>query len=508
MNSIKSLVNSFDKFYPNSSTFDGSVIPQINDIPEEQEEEELEDDRQTSLLPIQLQSDKSTVDSKDSLSETYTQQMEIEEKGGVDNDEEDEEEDDDDDEEEEEEDSINLIEEKKKQDIDSVKSHQDEQFRSQKQAQQSILFTIIIFILRCVIFLPNNLIIKPILYAYYIITFPIRYTTQQFGSTSYSSKNEDESQISPAIIPEEINDPFVTRANNSQFASTTKPTPESELEPEPEPEPEPEAELPILDECYDKKTEQIKHNNFISNTMKSPTSFSKYMIPPPQRLFPLSRNPEKRRRKKILILDLDETLIHSLSRGSPRSFNPATASKMIEIKLNNISSLYYVYKRPYCDYFLQETSQWFELQIFTASVKEYADPIIDWLEMEILDRKNKRSSNGSATTTTTTTTITTNQTKIFTKRYYRNDCTYRSGVGYIKDLSKFIKDEDLKHVMILDNSPISYALHEENAISIEGWINDQSDKDLLNLLPLLKSLSLAIDVRYILGLKNGEKFIE
>ena len=41
-------------------------------------------------------------------------------------------------------------------------------------------------------------------------------------------------------------------------------------------------------------------------------------------------------------------------------------------------------------------------------------------------------------------------------------------------------------------------LHEENAISIEGWINDQSDKDLLNLLPLLKSLSLAIDVRYIL----------
>ena len=44
MNSIKSLVNSFDKFYPNS-TFDDSVILQINDIPEE-EEEEGEDDRQ------------------------------------------------------------------------------------------------------------------------------------------------------------------------------------------------------------------------------------------------------------------------------------------------------------------------------------------------------------------------------------------------------------------------------------------------------------------------------
>lgn len=311
MNSIKSLVNSFDKFYPNS-TFDDSVILQINDIPEE-EEEEGEDDRQKTLVPIKLQTDKSLTDSKDSLSEKHTQQVEIEEEDNNEEEEDDEEEVDEEEEEEEEdddEDSINLIEEKKKLDIDSVKSHHDEQFRLQThQDQQSILFSIIIFILRCVIFLPNNLIIKPILYAYYIITFPIRYTTQQFGSTSYTLKTEDESQISPAIIPEEINDPFVTRANTKTTATTTttttnKPTPQ-------------EAELPSLDECYDKKTEQIKHNNFISNTMKSPTSFSKYMIPPPQRLFPLSRNPEKRRRKKILILDLDETLIHSLSRGSP-----------------------------------------------------------------------------------------------------------------------------------------------------------------------------------------------
>ena len=66
MNSIKSLVNSFDKFYPNS-TFDDSVILQINDIPEE-EEEEGEDDRQKTLVPIKLQTDKSLTDSKDSLS--------------------------------------------------------------------------------------------------------------------------------------------------------------------------------------------------------------------------------------------------------------------------------------------------------------------------------------------------------------------------------------------------------------------------------------------------------
>lgn len=240
--------------------------------------------------------------------------------------------------------------------------------------------------------------------------------------------------------------------------------------------------------------ERLKQEHTLSNSIKSPTSSSKYFIPPPQRLVPLSRNPHKKKLKKQLILDLDETLIHSLSRSSPRSFN-SSAGKMIEIKINNISSLYFVHKRPFCDYFLQQLYQWYDLQIFTASVKEYADPIIDWLEQDVLnliDKKRKLSNN-----------------KIFSKRYYRNDCTYRPGIGYIKDLSKLVnKNDDLKNVIIIDNSPVSYALHESNAIMIEGWINDQSDRDLLNLLPMLQSLSFCIDVRYILGLRSGEKAFE
>ena len=66
----------------------------------------------------------------------------------------------------------------------------------------------------------------------------------------------------------------------------------------------------------------------------------------------------------------------------------------------------------------------------------------------------------------------------------------------------------MKNIVILDNSPISYALHEDNAIRIEGWINDQTDRDLVNLLPVLYSLSVCIDVRFILSLRNGEKVFE
>ena len=68
--------------------------------------------------------------------------------------------------------------------------------------------------------------------------------------------------------------------------------------------------------------------------------------------------------------------------------------------------------------------------IFTASVQEYADPVIDWLEAER---------------------------KIFKARYYRQHCTVENG-AYIKDLS--VIERDLGNVCILDNSPISYAWHE------------------------------------------------
>ena len=57
---------------------------------------------------------------------------------------------------------------------------------------------------------------------------------------------------------------------------------------------------------------------------------------------------------------------------------------MVEVKLGNKSfaTLYNVLKRPYCDKFLETVSQWYNLVVFTASIQEYADPMIDWLEKD------------------------------------------------------------------------------------------------------------------------------
>jgi CTD nuclear envelope phosphatase 1 len=79
---------------------------------------------------------------------------------------------------------------------------------------------------------------------------------------------------------------------------------------------------------------------------------------------------------------------------------------------------------------LKQVCKWYNLVIFTASVQEYADPVIDWLEQER---------------------------KFFSGRYYRQHCTFRHG-AFIKDLSSV--EPDLSKVMILDNSPLSYMFHQ------------------------------------------------
>ncbi|ROV90568.1 hypothetical protein VSDG_07486 [Cytospora chrysosperma] len=233
----------------------------------------------------------------------------------------------------------------------------------------------------------------------------------------------------------------------------------------------------------------------ISAHLKSPTSpvgaLTRYpkTPAPPRPLVPrrqpsyINVEPNGLTPQKTLILDLDETLIHSMSKGGRMS-----TGHMVEVKLNTTyvgvggqasigpqhPILYYVHKRPHCDDFLRRVCKWFNLVVFTASVQEYADPVIDWLESER---------------------------KFFSARYYRQHCTFRHG-AFIKDLSSV--EPDLSKVMILDNSPLSYMFHQDNAIPIQGWINDPTDNDLQHLIPFLEGLQYVSDVRALLALRGGE----
>ena len=162
--------------------------------------------------------------------------------------------------------------------------------------------------------------------------------------------------------------------------------------------------------------------------------------------------------KKTLILDLDETLVHS-------SFTPFEKNDIIlEVDFEGIMYNIYVLVRPFAKEFIINVSKYFEVVIFTASIPKYASPLLD-----ILDKQ-----------------------KNIKHRLYREQCTFINGL-YIKDLKRL--NRPLKDLIIVDNSPLAYAFNEENGLPIKTWYDDYSDNELQKILPLIIFLSNVNDVR-------------
>ncbi len=124
--------------------------------------------------------------------------------------------------------------------------------------------------------------------------------------------------------------------------------------------------------------------------------------------------------RKTLVLDLDETLVHS-------SFKPPSHPDIVlPVDIEGRICHVYVLVRPGCAKFLHEMSKYFEVVIFTASLSKYADPLMD-----ILDEAG-----------------------VAPQRLFREHCTYHNGV-FVKDMSRM--GRPMSDIIIVDNSPQSYA---------------------------------------------------
>jgi len=191
------------------------------------------------------------------------------------------------------------------------------------------------------------------------------------------------------------------------------------------------------------------------------------VVPPkgPQQLLPQVRHQDMH--KKCVVIDLDETLVHS-------SFKPVSnADFIVPVEIDGTIHQVYVLKRPYVDEFLQRMGELFECVLFTASLSKYADPVAD-----LLDKWG-----------------------VFRARLFRESCVFHRG-NYVKDLSRI--GRDLKKVIIVDNSPASYIFHPDNAVPVASWFDDMGDTELLDLLPLFETLAQVDDVYSVLRNSNTQ----
>lgn len=138
-----------------------------------------------------------------------------------------------------------------------------------------------------------------------------------------------------------------------------------------------------------------------------------------------------------LVLDLDETLIHyeEIDYGKGK-----------------------IHVRPYVDRFLRELSNYYEIVVFTASVKEYADEIIDQIDED----------------------------NWVSHRLYREHTTFFNSV-YFKDLRRL--GRELSKTIIVDNNSDNFSLQPRNGIAIESFTGDHSDITLIKMMNILVSVA-------------------
>ena len=205
---------------------------------------------------------------------------------------------------------------------------------------------------------------------------------------------------------------------------------------------------------------QVKPNSFVQPVNPHQSAFTptnrsnklnseKLLLPPKSKeLF----------NKKTLILDLDETLVHS-------SFTTFEKNDIVlNVDFEGVMYNIYVLVRPDAELFIKTVGKIFEIVIFTASISKYASPLLDILDKE----------------------------KNIKYRLYRDQCTFINGI-YIKDLKKC--NRSLKDLIIVDNSPIAYIFDSDNGLPIKTWIEDPNDRELMKLVPILEFLSKTKDVR-------------
>ena len=166
--------------------------------------------------------------------------------------------------------------------------------------------------------------------------------------------------------------------------------------------------------------------------------------------------------KKIALFDLDETLIHCTGNTKLKNNDVSQLNSkfqksqyIIPIKLpNNQIVNVGINLRPFWKETLDSIKTKYNIIIFTASHQNYADSILNFMDPNNL---------------------------YFKFRLYRNNCIYEDVNGtkfYVKNLDIFNDFYNLKDVVLIDNSVLSFAYHLNNGIPIVPYYDNEDDQSL------------------------------
>jgi len=170
------------------------------------------------------------------------------------------------------------------------------------------------------------------------------------------------------------------------------------------------------------------------------------------------------KQKKVLVVDLDETLIHSDMKQ--RMTNPDYS---IPICCNGQMGLIQINIRPYAKECLFELSQYYEIVVFTASSSEYAQLVVNLLDPHR---------------------------QYISRVLSRDQCYLTEGNFLVKDLRIF-KDRAQKDIVIVDNCILSFAFQLDNGIPITSYYQGREDRELLLMMRYLVEIRNEEDVRVI-----------
>ena len=136
-----------------------------------------------------------------------------------------------------------------------------------------------------------------------------------------------------------------------------------------------------------------------------------------------------------LVLDMDETLLHAewVSDAAVR-----------------------VYQRPGVEKFLMDMSEVYDLVLYTAGTRPYAENV-----MKSVDPSN-----------------------LVGQHLYRESCVTRSDGTFMKDLNR-VPSVELSRTLILDDTPENFSEQPMNVIPMRKFYDDPSDDVLQTITPFL-----------------------